>query len=88
MACVRRFRSLPLLESVVGFDDSPQGGWSMINLTTVHQPIEDMAAEAVRLLLARLDDNATQQPGPRVFPVRLEVRGTTGPAPRRAAPSD
>ncbi|MFI5719610.1 LacI family DNA-binding transcriptional regulator [Nocardia sp. NPDC051750] len=80
--------SVPEELSVVGFDDSPQAGWSMINLTTVHQPIEDMAAEAVRLLLARLDDNAIEEPGPRVFPVRLQVRGTTGPAPRCAAPSD
>ncbi|ALU73425.1 LacI family transcriptional regulator (plasmid) [Rhodococcus erythropolis R138] len=68
--------------SVVGFDDSPQARWAMIDLTTIRQPIEDMATEAVQLLLARLDDNAMEQPGKRVFPVSLQVRGTTGPAPR------
>jgi LacI family transcriptional regulator len=65
--------------SIIGFDDSPQSQWAMIDLTTVHQPIDDMAAEAVRLLLARLDDDAPEKPGPRVFPVSLVVRGTTGP---------
>jgi LacI family transcriptional regulator len=73
--------------SVVGFDDSPQAEWAMINLTTVHQPIEDMAGEAVRLLLARIDQDVPEQPGARVFPVTLHVRGTTGPAPRRSAPT-
>lgn len=66
--------------SVVGFDDSPQADWAMINLTTVHQPIDDMAGEAVRLLLARIDQGVPEQPGARVFPVSLRVRGTTGPA--------
>ncbi|MDV7090500.1 LacI family DNA-binding transcriptional regulator [Rhodococcus opacus] len=84
-AAARLGVSVPGELSVIGFDDSPQARWAMINLTTIHQPIEDMAAEAVQLLLARLDDNTPEQPGKRVFPVSLQIRGTTGPAPQRAA---
>lgn len=67
--------------SVVGFDDSLPARWAMINLTTVHQPIGDMAAKAVTLLLDRLDHGAEEQPGNRVFPVTLQIRGTTGQSP-------
>ncbi|MBY4114578.1 LacI family DNA-binding transcriptional regulator [Rhodococcus fascians] len=79
-AAARMAVAVPGELSIVGFDDSPQSQWAMINLTTIHQPIEDMAAEAVRLLLARLDENEPEQPGARIFPVSLTVRGTTGPA--------
>jgi DNA-binding LacI/PurR family transcriptional regulator len=37
--------------SLVGFDDLPISNWSSPPLTTIHQPIRDMAALAVRILL-------------------------------------
>ena len=37
--------------SVVGFDDSPPSAWSTPSLTTVRQPLTEMAAVAVRTLL-------------------------------------
>jgi DNA-binding LacI/PurR family transcriptional regulator len=37
--------------SVVGFDDSPLSAWSTPSLTTVRQPLTEMAAVAVRTLL-------------------------------------
>ncbi|OZC87147.1 hypothetical protein CH254_15785 [Rhodococcus sp. 06-412-2C] len=78
-ACARSGVKVPEDVSIVGFDDSPQAGWAMVDLTTVHQPIENMAAEAVRLLLARVDGGEPETPGARVFPVSLRIRGTTGP---------
>lgn len=63
--------------SVVGFDDSEPAGWSMINLTTVHQPFTEMAAKAVDVLIDRLDDRADSKVSQTVFPVRLVERGTT-----------
>lgn len=42
--------------AVVGFDDSSAALASRPMLTTVRQPVEDMAAEMVRLLLARIED--------------------------------
>jgi DNA-binding LacI/PurR family transcriptional regulator len=38
--------------SVVGFDDIPLAEWSNPSLTTVHQPLTEMAAVAVQTLLA------------------------------------
>ena len=38
--------------SVVGFDDLPLAGWVSPPLTTVRQPLAEMAASAARLVLA------------------------------------
>jgi DNA-binding LacI/PurR family transcriptional regulator len=37
--------------SVVGFDDVPEAQWAVPSLTTIRQPIAEMGAAAVRLLL-------------------------------------
>ena len=44
--------------SVVGFDDLPQAAQSFPGLTTVRQPLHDMGATAVRMLLAQLAGSA------------------------------
>jgi DNA-binding LacI/PurR family transcriptional regulator len=44
--------------AIVGFDDSSAATSADPPLTTVRHPLEDMAAEAARLLLARIDDPA------------------------------
>ncbi|GIF55114.1 LacI family DNA-binding transcriptional regulator [Asanoa iriomotensis] len=49
-------RRVPADVAVVGFDDSSAALAARPQLTTVRQPLEDMAAEAARLLLARVDD--------------------------------
>lgn len=41
--------------SVVGFDDLPMAAWEVFQLTTVHQPMEEMARTAVRLLVERIE---------------------------------
>jgi DNA-binding LacI/PurR family transcriptional regulator len=46
--------------AVVGFDDSSAAMASRPLLTTVRQPVEDMAAEMARLLMALIDDPAQQ----------------------------
>ncbi len=42
--------------AVVGFDDSSAALSARPPLTTVRHPLEDMAAESARMLLARVDD--------------------------------
>ena len=37
--------------SVVGFDDAPSASWARPPLTTIHQPLQEMAEEATRLAL-------------------------------------
>ncbi|MFI9586634.1 LacI family DNA-binding transcriptional regulator [Streptomyces sp. NPDC052236] len=70
--------------SVVGFDDLPESRWATPALTTVRQPLSEMAATALRLLvLLMAGERAEQaeQPGcPRTeLPTRLVVRDSTAP---------
>ena len=49
-------REVPADVAVVGFDDSSAAVAANPALTTVRHPLEDMAAEAARLLMTRIDD--------------------------------
>ena len=72
--------AVPADVSIVGFDDLPMAAWEVFNLTTVHQPMEEMARAAVTLLIERIEgrvDSAAARR--RVFEPRLVVRGTLGP---------
>ncbi len=51
-------RRVPEDVAVLGFDDSSAAVAARPALTTIRHPLEDMAAEAARLLLARIDDPA------------------------------
>jgi LacI family transcriptional regulator len=71
--------------SIVGFDDAPLASQVWPALTTIRQPIPDMAAEAAELLLRTLRgepaDNAEH-----MLPSTLTFRQSTGPAPNRVRP--
>jgi len=51
-------RRVPEDVAVIGFDDSSAAASARPRLTTVRQPVEDMAARMAQLLLERLDDPA------------------------------
>jgi len=71
--------------SVVGFDDSAGSRFSRPQLTTVRQPLIEMASEAVRRLIQK---PATEQDSAQAFTSELIVRDSTAPPkpmPRRAA---
>ena len=65
--------------SVIGYDDSELAHLSRIDLTTVRQDAEGLAAAAVRFAVARLE-NDDAEPTELVVDPRLVVRGSTGPA--------
>ena len=67
--------------SVIGFDDIAIAGLARISLTTVAQPLDFQAEQAVRMLFERIEDPA-QAPRHQSVPVELKVRGSTAP-PRR-----
>lgn len=62
--------------SVVGIDDHEMA--SVLDLTTVAQPVREQGAIAARLLLDQLD-GGTAGPVDVVVPTRLVVRSSTGP---------
>lgn len=84
-AARRRGVAVPGRLSIVGFDDIDLAGWESFRLTTVRQPLGEMAREAARALVRRLEAAAGggEQPAPRrtVFPTELIQRATAGPPP-------
>jgi DNA-binding LacI/PurR family transcriptional regulator len=67
--------------SVVGFDDIPMAAHRRIDLTTVHQPAEEMGQLAAEMLLSAI--SAGGHAARRVIvPTQLVVRGSTGPVRR------
>jgi LacI family transcriptional regulator len=64
--------------SVVGFDDVPDASQSSPALTTVHQPMQRLGAEAVKLLTA-LMNGETPERTHLGLPTRLVRRATTAP---------
>ncbi|GAA0942716.1 LacI family DNA-binding transcriptional regulator [Actinocorallia libanotica] len=62
--------------SVIGYDDSPLMGFTDPPLTTVRQPVADMAAAAVSMLLESMDRPAPRH-GELAFHPELVVRGST-----------
>ncbi|MEU6356593.1 LacI family DNA-binding transcriptional regulator [Streptomyces sp. NPDC047072] len=70
--------------SVVGFDDLPVVAWVDPPLTTVHQPLTEMAVAATELALTLGRGEQAPQAGLEIA-TTLTVRGSTAPPPSRAA---
>jgi DNA-binding LacI/PurR family transcriptional regulator len=64
--------------SVVGFDGIDATSWTQPPLTTVEQPIDEIARTAVAALRAQMERPDERQPS-YVFRPRLRVRGSTAP---------
>ena len=67
--------------SIVGFDGIEATGWTDPPLTTIEQPIAEIAATAVGALRALIAEPARELPQ-YVFRPKLLARGSTGPAAR------
>lgn len=69
--------------SVLGYDDIEMAAWEAFNLSTVSQPLAQMAKAAARALVSRLESTSAEAPEPRsqVFPASIVARGTTSPLP-------
>lgn len=68
--------------SVVGFDDAPLASQVWPALSTIRQPIPDMAAKAAELLLGILRGEPADH-AKHMLPSSLTFRHSTGPAPNR-----
>jgi DNA-binding LacI/PurR family transcriptional regulator len=65
---------------IIGLNDMEMSGWEYINLTTIHQPIREIIAASVDLIVALLDE-PERVPEARLFSCRVVERGTL-PAPK------
>ena len=62
----------------MGFDDIPMAAWKVFDLTTMRTDLNDLASNAVRLLVARMGD--PERPFDRVvLTPQLVLRGTHAP---------
>ncbi|HET6531300.1 MAG TPA: LacI family DNA-binding transcriptional regulator [Actinoplanes sp.] len=68
-------RRVPDDVAVVGFDDSSAALAAAPPLTTIRHPLEDMAAEAARLLLSRVEDR-TMRPSSVIYEPTLVIRAS------------
>lgn len=68
---------IPQDYSVAGFDGLDLTHFYHPSITTIHQPVNEMAKAAVQMLFALMEGNACD--GGQVFEARLEVRESTGP---------
>ena len=76
--------SVPDDVSVVGYDDSPLVAFTDPPLTTVRQPVADMAHAAVSALLTEIQGERAPR-SELLFTPELVVRGSTGAAPHATA---
>ena len=60
---------------LIGLNDMEMSGWENINLTTIHQPIRQIVASSIELMVAMLDD-PDRLPEARIFPCSVIERGT------------
>ena len=66
---------------VIGYNDIQMSTWAAYDLTTVRQPMGQMAELCVRLLMKRIDDGPTSPPQRRRLETKLIIRGSTGHVP-------
>jgi LacI family transcriptional regulator len=75
---------IPAQLSVCGFDDTPVAGMLWPPLTTMHQPISELARSGTRLLLDRIAGNPLPRTPSRLR-YELVVRASTAAAPHDSA---
>jgi LacI family transcriptional regulator len=75
--------AIPAQLSVCGFDDTPLASMLWPPLTTMHQPIGELAYSGTRMLIERM--RGTRAAPPLTLHQELVVRASTAPAPADAA---
>ena len=63
---------------ITGFDDAPIAALVNPALTTVRQPVRELAAEAARLILTAVEEPERPRAGDIVLPTELVLRRSCG----------
>lgn len=71
----RRGRRVPQDVRIVGYDDVNLAQMTNPQLTTIRQPVEEMARECIRIIVKAAGGQSI--PSRTMFPVSLERRGST-----------
>jgi DNA-binding LacI/PurR family transcriptional regulator len=71
-------KQVPQDIGLLGFNNMEMSGWENIALTTIHQPIAQIIASSVELMVAMLDD-PDRYPEARLFPCHVVERKTLRP---------
>ncbi len=74
--------SIPGDLSVVGVDDIPLSRFLPVSLSTIAQPIEEMARKTAEMLIGRIDDRTKVHLEQALFPTTFIRRESIGPAPK------
>jgi LacI family transcriptional regulator len=80
--CNRIGKRVPDDVSVIGFDDIPLAGSPLIGLTTIRQPVQEMARAAARRIVDRVRLGNMIETSRDMLPIQLIQRTSTGQAPR------
>ncbi|MEM8728452.1 MAG: LacI family DNA-binding transcriptional regulator [Pseudomonadota bacterium] len=70
--------SCPADVGILGLNDMEMARWENVSLTTIHQPIREIVASSIELMLASLDD-PDRYPEARIFSCSVVERGTLRP---------
>lgn len=71
--------SCPEDVGIIGLNDMKMARWESINLTTIHQPIQQIVHSSIELMEAMLND-PDRYPETRIFPCHVVERGTLRPS--------
>ncbi len=72
--------SVPGDIGIIGLNDMAIAGWQNINLTTIRQPIRQIVASSIELMVATLQE-PDRLPEVRIFAIEIIERGTLRPLP-------
>lgn len=70
--------SVPDDIGIIGLNDMEMARWENIKLTTIHQPLRQIIASSIELIVAMLDE-PDRYPEARIFPCSVVERGTLRP---------
>ena len=70
---IQRYGKLPDDYYIVGFDDSPISSEAVIPLSTVGQHIDQIAHEAMKLLVSQMNERKKRRPTPQEEPIHKVV---------------
>lgn len=70
-------KAVPGDVSIIGYDDVEIAGWRTMALSTVRQPLDQMARAATRMLLHRATNGDTAPGRKQIFPAGLVQRSST-----------